>query len=188
MTRKEMGSDTAKELDELRASTQAAWVEVSYYRDMWMRLLHTRNRWEKGVRDAAERRARAQAHGLIVAALPNTLATVRHLAKAILDLPERPASYQVEKIRQLAELVDTWDPRDGIEARAIAAIQKIADAEIDEWRGRASLYFDQAQRSRKELIAAEDTYSDLVAAGWTPPAWRVAQHRAAIEAESEVQQ
>lgn len=174
---------THDEIAELRASTHAAWVEVSHYRDLWMRLLHARNRWERSVRGAAERRARDQAYGLIVAALPKTLATLRQMAQTVLDLPERPAPYQMEKIRQLAESVDVWDPLEGAESRAIAAIQAAADVEIDMWRERACLYFDQAQRSRTELVAAEDTYNDLVSAGWQPPAWRVAQHRAAMAAE-----
>lgn len=161
-----------------RQELYAAGVETAHYRDLWMRLLHTRDRWANGVRAAAERRAREQAYGLIVAALPETLSTMRRLAQAVLGLPERPAPSELVELRRMAETVDTWNPQHGTDAQAVAAIQKIADAEIDEWRSRATEYWNRAQRDRTELIAADDTYSDLVAAGWKPPEWRVQQWRA----------
>ena len=166
------------ELVKLRDEIPAAWAEASHMRDMWMRLLKERDRWADGVRVAAERRAREQAYGLVVAALPDTLDTLRQLARAVLALPEAPAPSDLKQVRQLAELIDTHDPRAGDQVRALAAIQKVADAQIKEWQARFIDYWNQAKHTREEILAADDTYLDLVSAGWKAPAWRVAKWRA----------
>jgi hypothetical protein len=160
-----------------------AWAEATHLRDMWMRLLKDRDRWADGVRAASERRAREQAYGLIVAALPDTLDTLRQLARTVLNLPETPAPSDLKHVRQLAELIDTHDPRQGDEVRAIAAIQTAADEQIKEWQDRSSDYWNQNKRTREEILAADDTYLDLVSAGWKAPAWRVAKWRAAQRPE-----
>lgn len=166
------------ELVKLRDQIHAAWAEASRMRDLWMRLLKTRDRWEDGVRSAAERRAREQAYSLLVAALPDTLDTLRQLARAVVDLPGTPAPSDLKHARELAELIDTHDPRSGDEVRALAAIQTTADAQIKEWQARFIDYWNQAKRTREEILVADDTYLDLVSAGWKAPAWRVAKWRA----------
>lgn len=170
------------EVAALREQLKSAGAEANHNRDMWYRLMHRQEAWAKGVRSAGERRAREQAYGLIVAALPDTLALTRKLARAVLALPERPSEQELATVRELAGWIDTHDPRVNDDVRAIAAIQASADAEINDWQSRTKKYFDATERTLKEVLTSDDTYAALVAARWQPPAWRVAKWRATLGA------
>lgn len=177
------GDNHAAEHTRLREELKQVHSERSALNDRYMRLLKEQNLRENHVREAAERRAREAALDLIHRALGDTLATAARLAHAVVALPEQPAASALLKLHALAEDLAGQDLDARPDVAALRAIEQHAQTQIDHWKGRALNCLNLAARNRAEIIADDDTYADLVAAGWKAPAYRIAQHRAQAKAE-----